>query len=117
LKPFKQGESDETARAAGGARGGTPRQFQLYRAIVKDGLFHDRVGLTIAHHASFRHLYCALPEVIDGLQPYVVRNQLINGLSGRRGRQGRHSEMGPEGRIAQSRHQGIVHHPPSLAYR
>src|SRR5207247_5651170 len=61
-----EGDSNKAARAAGGAGGGTPRQFRVDRAIVKGGVFHDRVRFTIGHLAIFRDLYRPLAEVVDG---------------------------------------------------
>src|SRR5881409_1514721 len=78
-----ESDSNETARAAGGARGGTPRQFYLDRAVVKGGPFHDRVCLTIGNLAIFGNLYGVFAEVLDGLQFYLMRNHLVNGLGGR----------------------------------
>src|SRR5712692_854425 len=50
-----EGDSNETARVRG-PRGGTPRHFHLYRAVVKGGPLHDRVCLTISNLAIFGNL-------------------------------------------------------------
>src|SRR5260370_1025283 len=85
-----EGDSNETACAAAGARGGTPRQFHFDRPVVKGGPFHNRVGLAMGNLAVFGNLDGAFAEVIDGLQFYLMRNQLIYALSGheRRDREG-----------------------------
>lgn len=77
-----EGDSNTSARGAWGAGGGTPRQFHVDRAVVKDGVLHDRVCFAIGHLAVFRDLDRPLAEILDGFQFRIVRNQLTNGLSG-----------------------------------
>src|SRR5260370_33761935 len=78
-----EGDPNEAAPAPAGASSGRPRQFHVDRAVVKGGPLHDRVCLTIGNLAIFRYLYGVFAEVLGGLQSYLMRNQLINGLSGR----------------------------------
>ena len=80
-----EGDSNKAARAggAGGGGSGTARQLHLDRAVVKDGVFHDRVCFAIRHLAIFRDLDRPLAQIVGGLQFHVVRNQLTRGLSGR----------------------------------
>ena len=61
-----EGDADEAARAASGAGGRTPGQLHLNRAIVKHGVFHDRVRFTIGHLAGLRELDGLFPEKRGG---------------------------------------------------
>src|SRR5262249_7596616 len=77
-----EGDSNETARALEGASRGAPRQLDVYRAVVEDGPLHDCVCLAIGYAAIFGNLDSAFAEVFDGLQFYLMPNQLIDALRG-----------------------------------